>query len=164
MSKTKKGTLYYQLYKSTANNATANKWYARAKHMGTVTFDELVEHMSNHNSGISRGMVNAVMIDFIDCLTELLAEGKKVELKDLGTFALNIRNKEGATSYKAFSAAENIESCGLDFYPSQKNVSDMSRKAWTSGMSFKNFTSTLSDAQKAAYLKSVDAEEAGDKE
>ena len=163
MSKTKTGTLYYQLYKSNANNQTANKWYARVKHMGTVSFDELVEHMAEHNIGTSRGTIHAVMLDFIDCLNELLAEGKKVELADLGTFALNIRNKQGAASYKGFSAAENIESCGLDFYPSQKKASDMSRAAWTNGISFKNFTSLLSDAQRYAYYKEVGAEEMGDK-
>lgn len=164
MSKVKTGTLLYQLYKSTANNKTANKWYARIHHTGTVDFDSLVEHMSNHNIGVSRGTIHSVMLDFIDCLNELLAEGKKVELADLGTFALNIRNKQGADSYKGFSVAENIASCGLQFYPSQKTASDMSRTAWTQGMSFKNFTSTLSDSQKYAYLESIGAEETGSKD
>ena len=47
MSKIKSGTLLYQLYKSTANNKAANKWYARIHHTGTVDFDSLLEHMSN---------------------------------------------------------------------------------------------------------------------
>lgn len=155
MSKTKQGTLYYQLYKSLANNATGGKWYARVKHMGTVTFDELVEHMAEHNIGTSRGTIHAVMLDFIDCLNELLAEGKKVELADLGTFALNLRNKKGAESYRAYNASECIDSCGLDFYPSKTKASDMSRAAWSSGMQYKNFTALLSDEQKQAYYKEI---------
>ncbi len=164
MSKVKTGTLYYQLYKSIANNATGGKWYARIKHMGTVTFDELVEHMSAHNIGVSRGTIHSVMLDFIDCLNELLAEGKKVELADLGTFALNLRNKQGAKSYKGYNAAECIESCGLEFQASRTRSSDMTRNAWTEGMSFKNFTTLLSDAQRIAYLKDVGAEDEEDKD
>lgn len=155
MSKVKNGTLYYQLYRSTANNKTANKWYARIKHMGTVTFDELVSHMAEHNIGTSRGTIHAVMLDFIDCLNELLAQGKKVELGDLGTFALNIRNRGGSKTYKDYNAAERISSCGLDFYPSQKKASDMSRGAWSAGMQYKNFTALMNDEQKKAYLKGL---------
>ena len=155
MSKVKTGTLYYQLYQSKAANQTRNLWYARVKHMGTVTFDELVEHMAEHNIGTSRGTIHAVMLDFIDCLNELLAEGKKVELADLGTFALNIRNRGGAKTYKEYNAAERISSCGLDFYPSQKKASDMSRAAWSQGMQYKNFTALMNDEQKKAYLKGL---------
>lgn len=52
MSKVKKGTLYYQLRQSKLEGSKAyGKWYAQVKHMGTVTFDELVEHMTEHNIG-----------------------------------------------------------------------------------------------------------------
>lgn len=156
MAKTKSGTLYYQLYQDTRSASSAfGKWYARVKNMGTVTFEEMIEHMSEHNLGYPRGTVQGVMMGFIDCLTELLAQGKKVELGDLGTFSLNIRNKQGANSYSDFSAAENIDSCSMQFTPSQKKESDMGRTAWSSGMTYKNFVTMLSEDQKKAYLKSI---------
>lgn len=159
MSKVKKGTLYYQLRQSKLEGSKAyGKWYAQVKHMGTVTFDELVEHMTEHNIGFPRGTINGVMMGFIDCLNELLAQGKKVQIGDLGTFSLNIENKQGADTYKDFNPAEHIKNCGLDFQPSAKKSSDMSRSAWGAGMQYKNFTSLMSDEQKTAYLKEIGVE------
>ena len=159
MAKVKSGTLYYQLYQDTRNgSATYGKWYARVKNMGTVTFEQMIEHMTEHNLGYPRGTVQGVMMGFIDCLTELLAQGKKVELGDLGTFALNIRNKEGAKSYTDFSAAENIDSCSMQFQASRDKDSDLGRSAWSQGMTYKNFVTMLSDDQRKAYLKEIGVE------
>lgn len=159
MAKTKSGTLYYQLYQDTRNGSSNyGKWYARIKNMGTVTFEEMIEHMTEHNLGYPRGTIQGVMMGFIDCLTELLAQGKKVELGDLGTFSLNIRNKEGANSYSDFSAAENIDSCAMQFQASREKASDMGRTAWSQNMSYKNFVTMLSDDQKKAYLKEIGVE------
>lgn len=161
MAKTKNGTLYYQLYQDNRNGSqTFGRWYARVKNMGTVSFDEMIDHMTEHNLGFPRGTVNGVMMGFIDCLTELLAQGKKVELGDLGTFSLNLRNKEGAKAYKDFNAQENIDSCAMQFQPSQKKASDMSRTAWSQGMQYRNFTTLLSEDQRKAYLQSIGVEEA----
>ena len=159
MAKTKNGTLYYQLYQDLRNgSANYGSWYARVKNMGTVTFEQMIEHMTEHNLGYPRGTVQGVMMGFIDCLTELLAQGKKVELGDLGTFSLNIRNKQGAKSYSDFNAAENIESCGMQFQASRETSSDLSRNAWSQGMSYKNFVTMLSDDQRKAYLKEIGVE------
>ena len=160
MAKTKSGTLYYQLYQNNANGSpTFGQWYARVKNMGTVTFEEMIDHMTEHNLGFPRGTVSGVMMGFIDCLTELLAQGKKVELGDLGTFSLSLRNKQGSKTYKDYNATENIDSCAMQFQPSQKKASDMSRSAWSQGMQYKNFTSLLSEEQRKAYLVSIGAEE-----
>ena len=77
MSKVQNGTLYYQLVKNQISGSQSfGKYYAKAKHLGIVSFDELIEHMSNHNLGFSRGTVQGVMMGFIDCLLELLAQSK----------------------------------------------------------------------------------------
>ena len=59
MSKVQNGKLYYQLVQ---NNAAGSKfyqmWYARVKHIDTVTFDELITHMASHNVGFPRGVVS----------------------------------------------------------------------------------------------------------
>ena len=158
MAKVKNGTLYYQLYKNKISGSQAyGKWYAKAKHIGTVSFEELVDHMTEHNLGFPRGTIHGVMMGFVDCVTELLAQSKKVEIGDLGTLYLDIKSK-GADTYKDFSATDNITSCGLDFLPNAKKSSDMSRTAWSSGMAYKNFTSMMTDEQKAAYLKEIGAE------
>lgn len=149
MSKVQNGKLYYQLVQ---NNAAGSKfyqmWYARVKHIDTVTFDELITHMANHNVGFPRGIVSGVMMSFVDCLLELVAQSKKVQLGDLGTFYLNITSKPAA-KYEEFNATENIMDCGLRFISSQtENKDNLTRSAFTKAMTYRNFTTLMRDSDK----------------
>ena len=106
MSKVQNGKLYYQLFQNNvADSKLYRMWYARAKHIDTVTFDELITHMANHNVGFPRGVVSGVMMSFVDCLLELVAQSKKVQLGDLGTFYLNLTRSAftKAMSFKNFN-------------------------------------------------------------
>lgn len=149
MSKVKNGTIYYQVYQNVNKNSeNYKKWYARAKHTETVSFEELIEHMTSHNIGFPRGIVQGVMMSFVDCLLELVAESKKVQLGDLGTFYLNISSKP-AEKYEDFNANENIEGCGLRFIASQTtSKNDLSRAAFSSVISYRNFNSLLAASDK----------------
>ena len=100
MSKVKNGTLFYQLFQNNVKTSQSyKKWYAKAKHTDTVSFEELIDHMASHNIGFPRGVVQGVMMSFVDCLLELVAESKKVQLGDLGTFYLNINVQPSAVAY-----------------------------------------------------------------
>lgn len=143
MSKVQNGTLYYQLVKNQITGSQSfGKFYAKAKHLGIVSFDELIEHMANHNLGFSRGTVQGVMMGFIDCLLELLAQSKKVRIGDLGTFYLNLTSK-GADTEEDFDTSL-ITNCGLVFAPSTSKASDLSRQAFGGVMSYKRFDSLIS--------------------
>ena len=148
MSTVKKGTLYYQVYQNT-NEGTDNylKWYARAKHTETVTFSQLITHMTEHNIGYPRGVVTGVMMSFVDCLLEIVAQSKKVQLGDLGTFYLGLNTKP-ADKYEDFSPAANIKSCSLRFLASQTNENNLSRAAFSAAMSYRNFTSVMSEGDR----------------
>ena len=149
MSAVKNGTLYYQVYQNTKEGTdNYKKWYARAKHTETVTFSQLITHMMEHNIGYPRGVVVGVMMSFVDCLLEIVAQSKKVQLGDLGTFYLGINTKP-ADKYEDFSATANIESCSLRFLASQTNENNLSRKAFTAAMSYKNFKSLMNEKDKA---------------
>ena len=149
MSAVKNGTLYYQVYQNT-NEGSDNykKWYARAKHTETVTFSQLITHMTEHNVGYPRGVVTGVMMSFVDCLLEIVAQSKKVQLGDLGTFYLGINTKP-ADKYEEFTPATNIKSCALRFLASQTNENNLSRAAFTAAMSYKNFNSLMSEKDKS---------------
>ena len=149
MSAVKNGTLYYQVYQNT-NEGSDNyqKWYARAKHTETVTFSQLITHMTEHNVGYPRGVVTGVMMSFVDCLLEIVAQSKKVQLGDLGTFYLAINTKP-ADKYEEFTPATNIKSCALRFLASQTNENNLSRAAFTAAMSYKNFNSLMSEKDKS---------------
>ena len=148
MSAVKNGTLYYQVYQNT-NEGSDNyqKWYARAKHTETVTFSQLITHMTEHNIGYPRGVVTGVMMSFVDCLLEIVAQSKKVQLGDLGTFYLAINTKP-ADKYEEFSATTNIKGCSLRFLASQTNENNLSRSAFTAAMRYKNFTSVMSEGDR----------------
>ena len=149
MSKVQNGKLYYQLIQNNvADSKFYQMWYAKAKHIDTVTFDELITHMANHNVGFPRGVVSGVMMSFVDCLLELMAQSKKVQLGDLGTFYLNLTSKPAA-KYEEFNAAENIMDCGLRFISSQtENKDNLTRSAFTKAMSFKNFNTLMRESDK----------------
>lgn len=148
MSAVKNGTLYYQVYQNTKEGTdNYKKWYARAKHTETVTFSQLITHMMEHNIGYPRGVVTGVMMSFVDCLLEIVAQSKKVQLGDLGTFYLGINTKP-ADKYEDFSATANIESCSLRFLASQTNENNLSRKAFTAAMRYKNFTTIMSESDR----------------
>lgn len=57
----------------------------------------------------------AVLIQTVDCLKEVLMNGDKVNLGDLGSFYLTL-NCDGADSYKEFTA-NNIKSVNIRFTP-----------------------------------------------
>lgn len=107
MSNTNKGTLKYKKYQFTNNGGENNGktlWYARAIQDRTLEFEELVNHVSNHNSPYSRGVIQGVLTDTLDCLKELLLDGKSVRLADLGLLSVGISSK-GAPTREAWNTS-----------------------------------------------------------
>lgn len=86
------------------------KWFAYPVIEETVNLDGLAEHMSNHNSPYSKGMIKGQITDMISCIKELLLEGKNVKIDDLAIFSLGIKNKKGgAATEEDFNVSKNIE-------------------------------------------------------
>ena len=77
------------------------KWYAKAVQDRTIDFEGLVTHMSEHNSPYSRGVIHGVLTDMLDCVKELVLDGKSVRLGDLGLFSVGLK-KGSAQSRKVF--------------------------------------------------------------
>ena len=74
------------------------KWYAKAVQDRTMNFEQLVTHISEHNSPYSRGVIHGVLTDMLDCVKELVLDGKNVRLGDLGLFSVGISSKGALTS------------------------------------------------------------------
>ena len=90
------------------------KWFAYPVIEETLNLDSLAEHMSNHNSPYSKGVIKGLLTDMISCIKELLLEGKNVKVDDLAIFSLGIKNKKGgATSEDEFSISKNIDGVKL---------------------------------------------------
>ena len=73
------------------------KAYYRMKTKQKIDFNQFVDLISSHNSGISRGEAFRVLMHATDILAELLAQGYSVTIDEMGTFKATIglvRDKE----------------------------------------------------------------------
>ena len=94
-------------------NKCFGKWFAKNVVEETIDLDALSEHMSNHNSPYSKGVIKGLLTDMIGCIKELLLEGKNVKIDDLAIFSLGIKNKVMADKEEDFSVAKNISGVKL---------------------------------------------------
>ena len=94
---------------------TETKAYGVSQMLRKVSFDEFCEHISDHNSPFSKGTVQGILTDAVNCIREMLLDGKKVALGDLGEFHVEL-STEGARTTEEFSAA-NIKAVNVTFTP-----------------------------------------------
>lgn len=93
------------------------KAYAKAQMSELLSFNKFVKHISDHNGVFSRGTVRGVILDMCECLVEMLLEGKKVQLGELGNFWVSLECT-GASSATKFTA-ENITKVNIVFTPGE---------------------------------------------
>ena len=110
-----KGILKYKIYpkKDNRHPEEDEKFYARAVQDRTVDFDALVNHMAEHNSPYSRGVISGVLTDMLDCVKELVLDGKAVRLGDLGLFSVGLKSK-GAITVEDFKPSMHIKGVNLN--------------------------------------------------
>lgn len=103
-----KGTLKYRKVTRTPQsgpNKNKQMYYATAVTDREMNFEEFVTHISEHNSPYSRGTVHGVLMDTLDCLQELILDGKSVRLSDLGLFSIGMTSRAEATKDKVSAAS-----------------------------------------------------------
>jgi len=87
-----------------------NRWFAYPVVEETVNLSNLAKHMASHNTPFSAGVIKGLLTDMINCIKELLLEGKNVKIDDLAIFSLGIKNRKGgAESEDVFTVTQNIE-------------------------------------------------------
>ena len=89
------------------------KWYAKAVQDRTVDFEALCTHMSEHNSPYSRGVIHGVLTDMLDCVKELVLDGKSVRLGDLGLFSVGLKTR-GAKTRDKWSVTSHVQGVTLN--------------------------------------------------
>ena len=115
--------------------------YAKAQVSEVMSFRKFVQHIAEHG-GYTRGKVKGVISDMCTCLVEMLLEGKKIQLDELGDFWISL-SCDGAESCEKFTA-DNIKAMNIIFTP---------------GVDFENliakaeFTPVASRTAQAATLK-----------
>ena len=109
-----------------------------------MTIEKFAKHITSHGSVYSRADISAILYMAVDCMREMLLEGKKVRLGDLGDFSVLLTSK-GAEDADKFTA---------------QNITDV-KVQWEPGQQFKTlrdeaeFNLVASRSAQAAVLKAI---------
>ena len=94
---------------------TETKAYGTSQCKEVMDINKFAKHIADHGSVYSRGDVVGLLTQAVDCLREMMLEGKKVRLGDLGDFYPELKTK-GADTTDEFSA-QNIEEVNVIWLP-----------------------------------------------
>ena len=105
--------LYVLRKNNNQQSPSFGKYFAFPVIEETIDLDGLAGHMANHNTPYSKGAITGVLTDMVNCIKELLLEGKNVKIADLAIFSLGIKNNGGADNAEDFSVTKNIRGVKL---------------------------------------------------
>ena len=118
--------------------------FAVSQYTDIMTIEKFAKHITSHGSVYSRADISAILYMAVDCMREMLLEGKKVRLGDLGDFSVLLTSK-GAEDADKFTA---------------QNITDV-KVQWEPGQQFKTlrdeaeFNLVASRSAQAAVLKAI---------
>ena len=122
--------------------------FAVAQYAEVMTIETFAKHIATHGCVYSRADISAILYMAVECMRELLLDGKKVRLGDLGDFSVSLSSR-GAADAQSFTA---------------QNITDV-KVVWDAGGEFKTL---LADAEfnlvasRAAQAKVIKAIKAGE--
>lgn len=107
------------MYQNPQDPDAPKKAYAKAQYTDILTLDKFAEHIASHGSKYNRADIHAVLIQTVDCMREMLLEGKRIELGDLGVFSVGIQS-QGADKLEDFNPAIHIERLNVNWMPGSR--------------------------------------------
>ena len=102
-----------ELVKTEKQNA-----FAISQYTDVMTIEKFAKHITSHGSVYSRADISAILYMAVDCMREMLLEGKKIRLGDLGDFSLLLGSKGAETADKF--TAQNITNVKVQWEPGQQ--------------------------------------------
>ena len=96
-------------------NITETKAYGIAQSSEVLDINAFAKHITSHGCVYSKGDILAVLTIAVSCLRELILDGKRVKLGELGDFQAHLKT-EGAKTADAFTAA-NIKEVNVNWVP-----------------------------------------------
>ena len=118
--------------------------FAISQYTDVMTIEKFAKHITSHGSVYSRADISAILYMAVDCMREMLLEGKKIRLGDLGDFSILLASK-GAETADKFTA---------------QNITNV-KVQWDPGQQFKNlledaeFNLVASRSAQAAVIKAI---------
>ncbi|MBR3547583.1 MAG: DNA-binding protein [Bacteroidaceae bacterium] len=92
---------------------TETKAYGVAQVSESLTINDFAQHIAQHGSLYGRDVIQGVLVKMVDCMRELLLEGKKIQLGELGSFSVGLSTKGAETA--ALFTAENIKKVNVNW-------------------------------------------------
>ena len=131
---------FYGKYKNNNSKSTGyGKTYARAAILGTLSTEDIAEHMMHHGCLYGVDVIKGVLEKFYDCALEQLFCNYRVKMDGLGTLCLGI-NSQGADSAGEFTA-DKIEKASIYLLPDGTTEQQLTGAKLRSRMTFANITS-----------------------
>ena len=103
------------MMKSTFAPDSKPKAYAKLQVKETWDIDRFAKYVAIHSGVYNHGIVKGLVYEISDCIVELLLEGMRINLGNLGTFGTTV-NCTGAESVQAFKKKD-IKSLNVVFTP-----------------------------------------------
>ncbi|MCD8303843.1 MAG: DNA-binding protein [Prevotellaceae bacterium] len=113
---------YSKVLKQVPVGSGTYKVYAQAQTTQIWGLDEFAQHIHDHNSVASKGMILLILTDMVTCLKEKLLDGVKVRLGDFGSFWLSLHS-HGEDNADDFTA-QDITGITLSFTAGSSMTSD----------------------------------------
>lgn len=92
------------------------KAYASAQYAEVMDINRFAEHIASHGCVYKRADIVAILTMAVDCMREQLLAGQKIQLGDLGDFAVGI-NSTGAEKAADYNPAVHIKRLNVNWSP-----------------------------------------------
>lgn len=90
------------------------RYYASAQTNEVMNLDDFAKHIATHGCVYKRADIAAVLTMAVDCLREMMLNGVKVQLGDLGNFYVSF-SSEGAMTAKEFNPLIHVKSVNVNW-------------------------------------------------
>lgn len=110
------------------------KYYIEVLNNRTISTRALLEHIMSHGLGYPRAIVQGVLTQVAECLTELLLQGQPVKLDGFGTFKLHADTANGGilpavAEAAGFNALDYLDGLKLIVIPDNTDLDKLTSKA-----------------------------------
>lgn len=103
------------------------KWYGRLQYTKRMSLEEIAQHITDHGSVYDKGDVYAILCKLVKCAKELMLEGYRLELGDLGLLYV-VAHSIGALDAKSFTS-ESFTELVVTLNPSKTLSGELMQRA-----------------------------------
>ncbi len=106
-------------YAKVGDKTSAKKAYPKAQAKKTLDIYDIATHIASHGNVYSRADFVSMITMEVDCIRELLLEGYRISLGDLGDFYVSVVSK-GAESIEKYNSANDIDGVKVRWAPGKQ--------------------------------------------